>query len=307
MTTESNHPKLVITVSSTALFAQDESTRIFDDEGLPAYIEHQISHEDEPFAMGTAFYSIQKLLNLNEDAQKHVEVILISRNSADSGLRVFNSIHHYGLDITRAVFTNGRPPWSYLAAFESDLFLSTNVDDVRTAIEKNFAAATLPHQAARPQPHDQFRVAFDCDSVIFSDAAERIHQDQGIKPFAINEQQKAHIPLEPGPFKNFLQKIAYLQNHYPATDNPIRTAIITARSAPAHKRVIHTLRSWNIRIDESIFLGGYKKSAFIASFNADIFFDDTIGHCRESEHITAAGHVPYGIINEQDASDDVSD
>jgi 5'-nucleotidase len=287
--------KLIVAISSRALFNLDASNAIFENSGIEAYADYQIKHENEILEPGVAYSLVKKFLNLNEHGE-HVEVILLSRNSADTGLRIFNSIAHYQLDITRAVFTGGESPYPYVKAFGSHLFLSANKDDVRNALNANCAAAAiLPglHQGAS----NQLRIAFDGDSVIFSDESEKIYQASGLAAFASNEVAKATKPLTGGPFKGFLSALHRLQSFFTIEHCPIRTALVTARSAPTHERVIRTLRAWNIRIDEAIFLGGLNKGEFLQAFGADVFFDDHETHCASANQHVTTGHVLHGIVN----------
>jgi 5'-nucleotidase len=292
--------QLVVAISSRALFDLDESHRIFEEEGTEAYCQHQIANEDVPLSPGAAFNLTKKLLALNDNNPNtpKVEIILLSRNSADTGLRVFNSIQHHKLGITRAVFTSGSSPYSYVTPFGANLFLSTSPEDVGLALEAGIAAATiLPSQAGSMTDGEQLRIAFDGDAVLFSDESEKIFKEQGLAAFTKNEQQAAKQPLLGGPFKDFLMALNQIQTEYPENASPIRTALVTARSAPAHERVIRTLRAWGIRIDEAIFLGGMDKGPFLKSFGADIFFDDQEKHCHSAREHVATGHVPHGIAN----------
>lgn len=290
--------KLVVAISSRALFDLSDSHKIFQEQGLAAYASYQREHEDEPLPTGDAFSLVRKLLALNGRLpEERVEVILLSRNTSDTGLRVFNSINHYNLPITRAVFAGGESPHRYVQAFGAHLFLSTNPLDVRLSLEAGFAAATILGGSSRQGGDDTLRIAFDGDAVLFSDESERIYQEQGLAAFAANEQQAAREPLHAGPFKGFLQALHQLQGEFEHNDCPIRTALVTARGAPAHERVVRTFRDWNIRIDESLFLGGLKKAEFLKAFAADIFFDDQQGHCEKANEFVATGHVPYGVSN----------
>ncbi len=270
--------KLVIGISSRALFNMDESNSIYEQMGVNAYQDYQISHENEILEPGVAFHLVKKLLNLNQlqndldITDTRVEIILLSRNSADTGLRVFNSIEHYNLNISRAVFSSGESPYRYVNAFGAHLFLSAHPEDVRHALESGCAAATIHTSVpTKISQTEQLRIAFDGDSVLFSDEAERIYQEQGLSAFTANEKQHAQDPLPGGPFKGFLAALHNLQNKFPIHSCPIRTALVTARSAPAHERVIRTLRLWKIRIDEALFLGGLDKTQFLQAFNADFF------------------------------------
>ena len=291
--------KLVIAISSRALFNLDESHRVYESDGLDAYSAYQIEREDEPLQPGEAFPLVQKLLRLNDRLgdNSQVEVVLLSRNSADTGLRVFNSIQHYKLAINRAAFCGGESPWRYINAFGCHLFLSNEAEDVRYALDCGVAAATLVSSKGGSSDTEQLRFAFDGDAVLFSDEAERVYKTQGLEAFTASEIAAARQPLEGGPFKPFLAALHRLQQAFPPAQAPIRTALVTARSAPAHERVIRTLRAWNIRIDESIFLGGLDKTEFLRAYQADVFFDDQQTHCVSASPHIATGHVPHGIAN----------
>ena len=290
--------RLVIAISSRALFNLDESHRVYEDQGLEAYAQYQIDHEDEYLQPGEAFPLVQKLLRINERlGQPKVEVILLSRNSADTGLRVFNSIAHYELNITRAAFCGGESPYRYVSAFGCHLFLSTHAEDVRNALQNGVAAATLISSTPANRDSDELRFAFDGDAVIFSDESERIFKESGLLAFTANEQQTARKPMTAGPFKNFLQALQNLQAEFRRDECPIRTALVTARAAPTHERVVRTLRDWNIRIDESLFLGGLSKGEFLKSYGADVFFDDQQVHCESASQHVSTGHVPHGVAN----------
>ena len=291
--------KLVIAISSRALFDLSDSHKIYINEGLEAYSRYQVENEDKILKPGDAFPMVEKLLRLNEQIQgeARVEVLLLSRNSADTGLRVFNSIEHYGLNITRAAFCGGESPYRYVNAFGCHLFLSTHAEDVRHALEHGIAAATIIASNNSSDDSEQLRFAFDGDAVIFSDEAERIYKHEGLQAFSESEKASAKTPLMGGPFKQFLSALQGLQKEFPNNDCPIRTALVTARSAPAHERVIRTLRDWDIRIDESLFLGGLSKGAFLKSYCADVFFDDQPAHCQSASEHVATGHVPHGIAN----------
>jgi len=294
--------RLVVAISSRALFDLGSSHRVFETQGVEAYCRYQIEHEEEILEPGVAFPMVKKLLTLNErlGERGQVELILLSRNSSDTGLRIFNSIRHYGLDITRATFTGGCSPYSYVSAFGAHLFLSADPNDVRMALDAGCAAATiLPLRPFSADEEDrQLRIAFDGDAVLFSDEAEQVYRRHGLEVFNATESASAREPLQGGPFKDFLVALHAIQGLFPADDSPLRTALITARGAPSHERVIRTLRAWGIRIDESLFLGGLSKGPFLKAFNADFFFDDQPTHCDSASTLVATGHVPHGIANE---------
>lgn len=291
--------KLVIAMSSRALFDLEDGHSVYMQDGVDAYSHYQIEHEDELLKPGVAFPLAQKLLALNEQDLDHpkVEIILLSRNSADTGLRVFNSIEQHGLAITRAAFTSGESPFRYVSSFGAHLFLSAEPMDVQATLDAGFAAATIIPSVTDKSADRALRIAFDGDAVLFSDEAERVYQEQGLEAFARSEKASAKQPLPGGPFKNFLAALHRIQAEYTADDCPIRTALVTARSAPAHERVIRTLRAWEVRIDEALFLGGLSKGAFLRQFGADIFFDDQPQHIESAALHVATGHVPHGVVN----------
>lgn len=292
--------KLVIGISSRALFDMDASHQIFIQKGLAAYQTYQMDHETIPLSPGPAFKLVKKLLAITapDTDERLVEVILLSRNSTDTGLRIFNSIAEHDLPITRAAFTNGRSPYQYVSAFHTDLFLSANASDVRQALQERCAAATIMEPSVDSSTPYELRIAFDGDAVLFSDESEQIYQQQGLAAFKASEAALAERPLNPGPFKGFLSALHLIQQRFPVDTCPIRTALVTARDAPAHERVINTLRSWGVRTDEALFLGGLSKGDFLKAFGADIFFDDQQTHCDSAQAYVTAGHVPHGVTNE---------
>ncbi len=296
--------KLVIAISTRVLFNLDDSHQVYESEGLEAFSRYQIEHENDVLAPGEAFPLVKKMLRINEklDGDPRVEVILLSRNSADTGLRVFNSIEHHGLNISRAAFCGGESPYKYVSAFGCHLFLSTHADDVRNALKHGVAAATLLSSSSANKNDDELRFAFDGDAVIFSDEAEVVYKKQGLPAFSSSEKALAHQPLVGGPFKSFLQALQGIQAEFSSDLSPIRTALVTARSAPAHERVVRTLRHWNIRLDESLFLGGLDKGPFLQAYGADVFFDDQQKHCDSASLHVATGHVPHGVANEPDVA-----
>lgn len=287
---------LVIGISSRALFDLEQENEIFEKQGLSAYEEYQVRHEGDVLRRGAAFPLVKALLALNRLQDKHlVEVIVMSRNSPNTSLRIFNSIKHYDLDITRAALTGGAGIAPYLHAFKTDLFLSANEGDVRQAINSDVAAGVIltdSYHDDRPIP--QIRIAFDGDAVLFTAEAERIYRQQGLEAFAQHEREKADIPLGKGPFANFLATLAHIQSLFDdGEDSPIRTALVTARNAPAHERAIKTLRNWNVRVDEAFFLGGVSKKEVLSAFGAHIFFDDQRVHAVPASEVVPSAVVPY--------------
>lgn len=289
---------LVIGISSRALFDLDEENYIYEEQGLKAYSDYQLEHERDILKPGSGFALTKALLKLNEVMkERRVEVIIMSRNSADTSLRIFNSIEHYGLDITRAVLSGGSALSSYLESFGVDLFLSANEDDVRHALQAGFAAGRIYTNTLQTYDSklevEQIRIAFDGDAVIFSDEAELIFQKEGLAAFVENEKEKANQLLPKGPFALFLKTISDLQKEFNEEHVPIRTALVTARNAPAHERVIRTLRTWDVRIDEAFFLGGLAKKDVLKAFAPHIFFDDQATHVKNASEVVPSAQVVW--------------
>ncbi|MCQ2354343.1 MAG: 5'-nucleotidase [Clostridia bacterium] len=292
--------KLVVGISSRALFDLEEENGIYENEGLDAYSDYQLGHENDILKPGTAFPLIKALHQLNTNGKYLTEIIIMSKNSADTSLRVFNSIKHYGLNISRAALVGGAPIAPYLTAFRTDLFLSADEADVEEAINAGIAAGIICSHSNLPidpeREIDKIRIAFDGDAVLFSDEAERIYQEQGLEAFAEHERENAQKPLPEGPFAKLLKTISVIQKNFPKDSVPIRTALVTARNAPAHERVVRTLRAWNVRIDEAFFLGGIQKSEVLKAFDANIFFDDQTVHTDPASKLVPAARVPYKTV-----------
>jgi 5'-nucleotidase len=292
--------KLVVAISSRALFDFEEENRVFDAQGERAYIDLQYSRMDVPAKEGVAFRLVKKLLAFNSPGTQRVEVVILSKNDPVSGLRIFRSAERAGLKLERGVFTRGRSPYRYLDALKANLFLSANEQDVRGAIEARFPAArVIPESVQAAGRHaEEVRIAFDGDAVLFSDEAERVYQRDGLDAFTRHETAHALKPLPPGPFKPLLEALHRLQAAS-GTDVPmrVRTALVTARSAPAHERAVRTLMDWNIAVDEALFLGGLDKGEFLKAFQPDFYFDDQRGHVESARQHVATGHVPFGISN----------
>ena len=290
---------LVIGISSRALFNLEEENAVFEQHGLKAYADYQRSHERDVLLPGPAFQLVKAFLNLNE-LQSHnraVEVIIMSRNSPETSLRIFHSIEHYGLDITRAALLSGAEVAPYLKAFKTDLFLSAYAPDVKQAVDNGVAAGMIltgKQHANSREAIGQIRIAFDGDAVLFSAESERVFKQRGIDAFYEHEQTNVDKPLQKGPFANFLMALSNLQNIYQNQDQaPIRTALVTSRSIPAHERAIKTLRGWGVRVDEAFFLGGVPKKEILSSFGAHIFFDDQHAHADPASEVVPSAVVPY--------------
>ena len=300
--------QLVVAISSRALFDFEEENLVFEKSDDRAYMKLQLERLEEPAKPGVAFSLVKKLLAFNDATTQRVEVVILSRNDPVSGMRVFRSAQHYGLSIQRGSFTRGQSPWRYLKPLNANLFLSTHLSDVRAALDAGVPAAQVyPHSAHASEAHPhEVRIAFDGDAVLFSDEAERVFQSQGLSAFQAHEHAKASQPLLAGPFKPLLAALHRLQQEgTPAIR--VRTALVTARSAPAHERAIRTLMQWNIEVDEAMFLGGLPKGEFLKEFEPDFFFDDQTGHIESAAQHVPAGHVASGISNPPPSSIPSSD
>ncbi|MBC7916409.1 MAG: 5'-nucleotidase [Rhodoferax sp.] len=290
--------KLVVAISSRALFDFEEENELFEKANDRAYMQLQRDRLDIPAKPGVAFSLVQKLLAFNETPSQRVEVVILSRNDPVSGMRVFRSAAHYGLPILRGTFTRGEPPWRYLKPLHANLFLSTHLSDVRAALDAGVPAAQVyPHSAHASENHPaEVRIAFDGDAVLFSDEAEQVYQSSGLPAFQKHEQDKVAQPLPDGPFKPLLVALHRMQRAE-IPHMKIRTALVTARSAPAHERAIRTLMDWTIEIDEAMFLGGLDKGEFLREFEPDFFFDDQTGHIESAAKHVPSGHVASGVRN----------
>jgi 5'-nucleotidase len=291
--------QLVVALSSRALFDFEEENRLFEAKDDHAYMQLQLQRVGEPAKPGVAFSLVNKLLAFNAASpQASVEVVILSRNDPVSGMRVFRSAQHYGLPIQRGVFTRGESPWRYLRPLNAHLFLSTNEADVRSALEAGVPAARVyPHSARASDAHPhEVRIAFDGDAVLFSDEAEQVFQSGGLDAFQAHERDKALKPLPAGPFKPLLEALQLLQRQASPAMR-VRTALVTARSAPAHERAIRTLMDWHIEVDEAMFLGGLPKGEFLREFEPDFFFDDQTGHIENASAHVPSGHVAAGVSN----------
>ncbi len=290
--------QLVVAISSRALFDFEEENRVFEAGDDRAYMQLQLQRVEQPARPGVAFSLVNKLLAFNGEGRTPVEVVILSRNDPVSGMRVFRSAQHYGLPVERGVFTRGQSPWRYLRPLAANLFLSTNEPDVRQALAAGVPAARVyPESARASAAHpDEVRIAFDGDAVLFSDEAERVYQAQGLSAFQSHERDRAATPLAPGPFKPLLEALHRLQRQ-PVAGMRLRTALVTARSAPAHERAIRTLMDWQIDVDEAMFLGGLPKGSFLREFEPDFFFDDQTGHIENAALHVPAGHVAAGVRN----------
>lgn len=301
---------LVIGISATALFDMSESDRMFQetsltdpDSAIEQYRAYMLKHENEPLKPGTGYPLIKALLGLNqykqaEDKSPLVEVVVMSRNSPETGIRVLNTIRHDKLDISRSAFTAGETVADYLDAFDVDLFLTTNVADAQKVIDSCFCAAAIlkdPPADSPEIPEGQVRIAFDGDAVLFSDESELVYKKQGMEAFHAQENAQQDIPMGEGPYATLLKKLAKLQERLPirVEYSPIRIALVTARNSPSEMRVIKTLRNWGVYVDEAFFLGGVGKHKVLKAFRPHIFFDDQDVHLDAAAKLVPSGKVPY--------------
>ena len=299
--------KLVVAIASSALFDLTESDRVFREEGEEAYRIHQREREDVLLEPGVAFSFIHRLLSLNQSGDdRPVEVILLSRNDPDTGSRVFRSIATHGLDIERAVFTKGRAPWHYVESFGASLFLSAHPNDVREALSLGIPAGqVLSNRGVEDDPDDPgLRVAFDFDGVLADDASERVYKEGGLEAFRVEEEKKRDLPLDPGPLLGLFRELGRIQAlevervRRDGSYRPrLRIAIATARGAPAHQRVVTSLRSWGLSVDEAFFMGGVEKSKVLGTFRPHLFFDDQLAHAGPASLLLPSVHVPFGVAN----------
>jgi len=284
---------LVIAISSRALFDLTLENEIFEKEGLEAYCKYQLENEDKLLKRGAGFPIVQAILKLNQVSKRKAEVVIMSRNNADTSLRIFNSAEKYNLDISRAVFTSGQSIVPYLNPFKVDLFLSASEEDVQEAVNQGIAAGLIYNSKSTYDTEiDEIRIAFDGDAVLFSEESEQIFKTKGLETFLKHEKQHARKTLPEGPFAKLLKTISYLQYDANLDKTPIRTALVTARNSPAHERVIRTLRKWNVRVDEAFFLGGVSKAEVLRAFGAHIFFDDQDTHLAPAAEFVPVARVP---------------
>jgi len=289
---------LVVGVSSRALFDLEEENQIFEEEGIEGFREFQLKNENAPLTPGTAFYLVKSLLELNNQAKKRiVEVIVMSRNSPETGVRMLNSIKKHNLDITRVALSGGEPLSPYIEAFDVDLFLSKDETDVQKVIDSKASAAAIIYAPPKDfnSQDSRVKIAFDADAVLFSDESEARYKSEGMEAFHKYESEHEDDPLNEGPFAKLLIKLSKIQEHLPTRIelSPLRIAIVTARNAPSHMRVIKTLRKWGVYVDEVYFLGGVSKDKVLKAFGAHIFFDDQDTHLKSSSEFVPSGKVPY--------------
>lgn len=299
--------KLVIAVASSALFDLSESDHVFRTQGEKAYRKHQEAHLDAPLEKGVAFPFVRRFLAINQrfPDKSPVEVVLLSRNSAITGKRVFRSINYHGLDITRAAFLEGKSPYPYIPAFNASLFLSKNESDVLQAIDYGHPAGTvLPSHVVDDEGDTELRIAFDFDGVISDDASEKVFKAGSLEEFQEHETSRSHIPHSPGPLADLFRKLSHFQkledkavDEDPGYKRVLRTGIVTARNAPSHERVITTLEHWGVDANEVFFLGGMKKDRILSVLKPHMFFDDQRSHLESEAGNVPMVHIPFGVAN----------
>ncbi len=300
---------LVIGISATALFDLSDSDALFKkeykhnpDTAIATYRKYMLENEHTPLKEGIGYPLVKALLSLNRYQQENetplVEVVIMSRNSPDTGLRVLNTIRSFGLDITRSAFTAGESSADYLEAFNVNLFLTTDEDDAQKVIDNGVCASAIlctPPKYKCDIPEGQVRIAFDGDAVLFDESSELVYKEKGMDAFHKNEDSEQDTPMKEGPFASFLKQLAKLQERLPmkVEYSPVRIAIVTARNSPSEMRVIKTLRHWGVYVDEAFFLGGIEKSKILKAFKAHIFFDDQDMHLKRSSLVVPSGKVLY--------------
>ena len=298
---------LVVGVASSALFDLEASDAVFRDEGEERYRAYQREHLDEVLEPGVAFPFIRRLLALNDlsEEERLVEVVILSRNDPETGLRVMRSVKRHGLDITRAIFMQGQSPYRFMEPLRMSLFLSANEDDVREAISLGFAAGRVVGRGVDDHGGMDLRIAFDFDGVLADDSSERVYQERPLEVYQETESALADVPLPRGPMADFLQKINRIQGIEDAksVDNPggyqrrVRVAVVTARSAPAHERAINSIHQWGLRVNDAFFLGGIDKGPILAVLEPHIFFDDQRRNIDTTSHLAPSVHIPFGELN----------
>ena len=300
---------LVVGVASSALFDLAESDAVFREKGEEEYRAYQREHLNDVLAPGVAFPFMRRLLDLNalSETERLVEVVILSRNDPETGMRVMRSVERRGLDITRAIFMQGRAPYRFMKPLHMSLFLSANEADVREATDMGFAAGHVVGHAAEDDGGADLRIAFDFDGVLADDSAEQVFQNGGLDKYQENESALADVPLDRGPMADFLEKINRIQGieDSKSVDDPqgyrrrVRVAVVTARSAPAHERAINSIRQWGLRVNDAFFLGGLPKGPMLEVLQPHIFFDDQRRHVDGAAPSTPSVHIPFGEINRE--------
>ena len=300
---------LVVGISATALFDLSEAAAVFNekyaedkDTAIAEYRKYMLARENDTLADGTGMRLVEALLALNKYQKLGepplVEVVVMSRNSPETGVRVLNNIRRLGLPISRHAFTGGESVVEYLDAFDVDLFLTTNAKDAQRVVDGGTCAVAIvkpPPTDTAPIPKDQVRIAFDGDAVLFDETSELVYKAQGLEGFHKNEDKQQDIPMGKGPYATLLVKLSHLQARLPfrVEYSPIRIAIVTARNAPAELRVVKTLRQWGVYVNEIFFLGGVEKARVLKAFRPHIFFDDQEVHLESAARVVPSGRVPY--------------
>lgn len=301
---------LVVGIASSALFDLGEADAVFRTQGEDAYRSYQEQHVNDALRPGVAFPFVRRLLSLNDLAAPGspplVEVIVLSRNDPDTGLRVMKSIETHGLPITRAVFMQGRSPYKFMPAFNMSLFLSASARDVKEAVSAGLPAGqVLPSPAVEEDESGDLRIAFDFDGVLADDASEGVMQERGLPAFHAHEVANLTTPHAPGPLEPFLAAINRIQDREeerrledPEYRARVHVAIVTARNAPSHERAVASLKRWGVRVNDAFFLGGVEKARVLGILKPHIFFDDQKGHLEGAAKVAPSVHVPFGVINE---------
>ena len=300
--------KFVVAVSSTVLFDLSFEHALYLEKGLEAFRKYQHEHRHDLPKPGTGFPFIRRLLMLNQRyPEEHpVEVVILSRYHADDGMRVMDAVREHGLDITRAFFMAGRKPYPFMESVNASLYLSTNAEQVKEAVDLGYPAGyVLPCAAVDDEEDDQLRIAFDFDGVLVDDEAERVYKKTGdLEQFQQHEVENRDRPLKSGPLMPLLQQLSYFQKmdsrraqDYSGRKRMLRISIVTARSAPAHERLNNTLSALGLEADEVFLMGGIEKKRVLDILKPHLFFDDQMGHLENVSKSTPSAHIPFGIAN----------
>lgn len=301
--------RLVVGVASSAMFDLTESDRVFRTKGEGEYRKYQSENIDVPLDKGVSFSFIKRLLSLNDlskdpESDPLVEVVLLSRNDPDTGLRVMKSIKHHSLPITRAIFMQGKSPYEYIEALSISLFLSANSSDVKEAIQLGYPAGRVMKSTIIDEDNDDLRIAFDFDGVLADDESESVMHNNDLNHFHNHETKNVLQPHNPGPLKEFLVKVSAIQQIEenkkklePEYRNRLRVSIVTARNAPSHERALNTLKEWGVMTNDAFFLGGVDKGLVLGVLKPHIFFDDQTDHLTSTSTVAPSVHIPFGVKN----------
>ncbi|XP_078256251.1 cytosolic 5'-nucleotidase 1A-like [Rhinoraja longicauda] len=293
---------ITIAVSSRTLFNMAEERAIYETDGLESYVKFQQEHENEPLKKGLAFALMKALETVNSrlhelypGTDEMFDVVLMTNNHAQVGVRLINSINHYGLSIERFCLTGGTSPISYLKAYHTNLYLSSDPVKVAKALSEGIAAATLCHLDKDAQlSEQQLRVAFDGDSFVSQEPNEKSSKnymladslcDYEPKPTPQMQQTGRGGATEPGKglLVGFLEAIGKIQKKFYAKnqrmDCPIRVYLIIKKGGSAvGLKALKTIRSWGLDVDEAFILSGLSATVLLNKICPHIYLDEQSLH-----------------------------